>query len=322
MTTVSYPAVGNAGLTAAQWSTLYGSVDGIYNDYTTTGDAFALQLISAGSIARILAPTVPAGASAPVIKVNGYGLQVTANEDFVVPDPASTTVYNLYAEYDPALNVADGSGNAATLGPVRLRLGATIDSTGGKHSVVLYTIRRTPGQALSAITPNDYRRWVGPTLSGSLLYDSEGSASPYPRGTIHTAVSGSTYIREPSGGTMVWAPLTYTTGTSALTLSSGMTLYDTTPRYTRPGRNGVVRMTGTVKRASGAALVSSTATSDVQLGSIPAEYAPGNIKRFPVYGAGGASAEVKVTPDGNVWVYAHGAVDWVDLSAVSYQIGT
>jgi hypothetical protein len=173
MTTVSYPAVGNGGLNDAQWSILYGGEDGIYNDFTANGNAFELQLISASNIARILAPTVPTGATAPVIKVNGYGLQVTANEDFTVPNPATTTTYSLYAQYDPALNVADGSGNANPLGPVRLLFSAgDPDTSGGKQSFVLYTIRRQPGQALSAITPSDYRQWVGPHRSGnSLIYE-------------------------------------------------------------------------------------------------------------------------------------------------------
>jgi hypothetical protein len=325
MTTVSYPAVGNGGLNDAQWSILYGGEDGIYNDFTSNGNAFELQLISASNIARILAPTVPTGATAPVIKVNGYGLQVTANEDFTVPNPVTTTTYSLYAQYDPALNVADGSGNANPLGPVRLLFSAgDPDNSGGKQSFVLYTIRRQPGQALSAITPLDYRQWFGPHRSGnSLLYEqAEGAASPYPRGALFTDSGGVTYAREPVSGVMRWVPIAYDEGTAALTLASGMSAQDTAPRYTPPKRDNVVRMQGTIKRTAGGALVSASSTSDVNIAFIPAEYAPSSIRRFPVYGSGQRLAFVKVTNDGYISVYAGGvALDWVDLSSISYRIG-
>jgi hypothetical protein len=60
----------------------------------------------------------------------------------------------------------------------------------------------------------------------------------------------------------------------------------------------------------------------VNIAFLPAEYAPSSIRRFPVYGSGQRLAFVKVTNDGYIAVYAGGvAIDWVDLSSISYRIG-
>ena len=172
MTTTSYPAVGTGGFTESEWAEYFDGQDGILNDYA--GTALTLTRIDAGNIARY---------STGKVKVGGYVLEVTANEDLVVSTSAAT--YWTWACYDPALNVAGGGGASDLLGPVRLGISSGLPSTsGGKQYVILDKIVRGASQALTAATVTSYRRWVGEAVEWEGTLTPESVESNYPRGTL------------------------------------------------------------------------------------------------------------------------------------------
>lgn len=322
MTTTSYPAAGNNGLTIDQWPEAASIGDGIIEDYV--GTACDLDRLNSTDIARVHPGKV---------RVGGYVLDITAAEDLycapvVTGNPAVT--YYIAAMYDPALNVPDGSGNRSTLGPCRLIINAGAPSTAaGQEYTLLYTLTRTANQLIASTTKRNYRVWVGPQLE---FDDEAGSPSvaespvgfgPYPRGTTIWNRASNIRMRLTlgSGGTLQWQRAI--PSASPLPLASGFTALDTDPQYLPTNDAGEVRLAGTVKRSNNNPIVGAAATADVRIATIPLTYAPARIKRFMVYGGGQRAAFIKVTSAGEVFVYAGGvSLDWVDLSPCTWQIGT
>jgi hypothetical protein len=318
MTTTSYPGFGNNGLTIGEWPEVASIGDGIIEDYT--GNACDLSRLNSTDICRV---------SPGKIRVAGYVLDITANEDLYCPpvitgNPAIT--YYICAMYDPALNVADGSGNRPALGPCRLIISAGPPTTaGGQQYVLLYTLYRTANQLVAETTKTDYRRWIGPRVELDLesgfpsVADSPVGFGPFPRGTTGWNRKSNISVRMTfgSGGTLQWvrtAPvetlLDPATGFTAQTGESGLRYIVTDQRW--------VSLAGTIRRSNGTNILSATSTSDVTIATVPV--APATIRRFPIYTDGQDLGWVKVTASGVVSVYASGInIAWVDLSNVQYQ---
>jgi hypothetical protein len=319
MPTTSYPAVGVGGLSEAQWAQMYDCPDGIVNDYT--GTSLELTIVSASNVARI---------SPGIVCVNGFYLEVTAAEDLAVPTTAGT--YNIAAMYDPALNVADGAGNAATLGPCRLVISTSLDTTGNKRYVLLYQITRTTGQALSAATITALRPFVGATLSMERL---PTQARSFPEAPLvgFTHPLGTTIYESSTGD--LWRKLRNTNGViywdatsidllTAFPAGAGLVAAaaDEPARYYTTNSRSIIRFEGTLRRNTGTL----TTGGDVPLGTMPVGFRPITQQRWPCTvkptagGWGIANVTVQAS-NGAVTMYNPGvSLDWIDLSGVSYRV--
>ena len=296
MTTISHPAKGNNGFTEAGWASLFGAIDGIYDDRRQDGQyAFHLTRINASNIARIRAH--PAGAL-----VNGYRLEVTVDHDLPVPTSAGT--YRIYVRYDPALNVADGSGNASTQGPCRLVLlsgtGAP-DSSGGEKYLHLWTIVRAASQQLTDATVVDLRSWVG-TVSSGAETPPFGEGSTAPRGSFRFKrfEAGSLIeVREHDSelDALVWMEVgaaKQENGGADLPVPAAMT----GGAYYYLGPNNHVHLRGEIRRANGQKLAIS-ASADVLLATLPNGYRPGTTYKVMAYSGGNAGGIARIWIDTN-----------------------
>lgn len=219
MTFTSYPAAGTGGLDIGEWGTFFEGFDGIIDDYT--GTSLDLTRINTGEVARIAVGKV---------RVGGYCLQVTADHDLVVGTAAAT--YYIWACYDPALNVPDGSGNAPAAGACTLGISSGAPSTaGGKVYQLLYQIVRSASQALTATIVNDFRVWTGPTLHIP-------AATTIPSGILTDPITAITGFSYPVGTRLVYgsgAEYTVVKSTSGLKFERGAALIPDQQRYTTPG---------------------------------------------------------------------------------------
>ena len=324
MTTTSYPAYGTSGFGIDKWQTYFDSWSGIINDLT--GTSLALTRVNTGNIARY---------SPGQIRVAGYVLEVTANHDLTVSTTAGT--YYTWACYDPALNVADGSGNATAAGPCTLDISSGLPSTsGGKKYVLIDKIIRTTGQALTAATVNRLAPWVGPSLTipamppGLTVDDLQWTTALmgndiYPLGSTLTVLSGTAapaerFHRTVNGSSVYWQSESVQDPTN-LSLRSGLVAFDTAPKYYTSG--GLVHLRGTAKRSSGAKL---NTGSDVIIADMPAELCPASIRRRVCDAATTsglhAQVSVKIGSTGEVAMYDTGTtnISWIDLSGISYAI--
>ena len=202
MTTISYPTFGDGGFGIEKWAEFFEGFNGILNDYT--GNSFNLTRIDASNTARIAPGQV---------RVGGYVLEVTANDDLVVSTSAAT--YYIWAMYDPTLNVALPGGAADPAGPCRLGISTGAPSTGGgKVYSLLYQIVRGASQALTAATVKDFRTWQGPTLHipagttipAELLTDPETAVTgfQYPVGARFVSGSSAEYTHIKSTSGLKW----------------------------------------------------------------------------------------------------------------------
>lgn len=308
MATTSYPAVGNGGLTETEWIYMHDAEDGIFEEYGSA--SLGLTRINTGNICRVATGSV---------RVNGYELRVTADEDLTCPTGAAT--YYIAAKYDPALNVADGSGNAATLGPCRLVIGSTLATGGGESYVLLYEIVRAAGQNLTDATLVDHRKWVSlvnvdwpwstpnPPVGnlnrprGSLRYD-----GTYDRLLVRTLV----------GSSLGWKEIGRVDPTT-FPLASGLSGHNASPQYyTTAGRQ--VHLQGDVDRSSGANLGTG---SSVTLGTMPVGLRPGATRGFVVkaFGNSTGTGRVEVTASGAVNLLSGAGQEnivWANLDGISY----
>lgn len=329
MTTTSYPAVGVNGFDANQWAVQFRNQDGIVDDFT--GNALNIDRIDATNTVRVYEGKV---------RVGGYVLEVTAPHDLVLaPVTAGAPVtYYVAASYDPLLNVADGSGNAATGGPCRLTVTAGPPSTaGGKAYVLLYTVVRAIGQALTVSTLADLRRWTGPLVEVATVpraapeLNADANAKgqplfltgfgPFSRGTrVYETSTRRTFRMTWQGATPVLEPSV--TDPVPLNMPSAFRAWDLAPAYFMAGSR--VQLMGSIKRANDTPVMTATNDNDVLVGTLPASACPNRVKRFSVYAGGRhGPAFMKVEADGQVYVYGGGGVqiDWVDLSPISYEVG-
>ena len=317
MATTSYPAVGTGGMSETEWLNMFANPDGIVND-TSVGGSFALSRIDAGNIARI---------GVGQYRLNGYTLEVTVAEDLTVSTTAGT--YLIAVKYDPALNVPDGGGGAAALGPCRIVIGTSLSTAGGESYGILYTITRAASQALTNAISVDNRVWTGPvTAMPAIPATPPSPAQAFTRGSVmvetdaaSTAGRNRISIRWPNaGGTALeWRPLTEKVAV-AFPANSPLVAVDTSPMMTL--ENGHVFLSGTLKRASGSNLSSG---SEVTLGTLPVGWRPPNIVRFVCYANGAGTSQtfapVKVTSAGVVIMYdPDDAVVWMDLSAINFKV--
>lgn len=319
MATASWPAVGTGGFSEADWAKYFDSPDGVVED-TMAGGVKALELsrIDASNTARI---------GIGKARLDGYILEVTANEDLSCPNPGSTTVYQILVKYNPTLNVAGGGGAADPLGPCRLViLTGTPPTASGETYLLLYTITRNAGQALSAATVVDYRRWIG----HSIIWPASQSAAPvgssnnYPRGTFrYDSTNDRAMIREinAAGTALVWKEIGVIAPV-AFPMASGLSAVVATPPqpplyYMSPGR--IVHMQGTVRRANGTNL---STGSVVTLGTLPSGFRPDSDVAFAVRTAGDILAFVVVNSSGAVDVRPSNGqpnVGYVHLDGVSFR---
>ena len=318
MTTDSYPAVGKNGFTEVDWGAYFDSRDGVVEAYAGNLD---LTRIDSGNICRI----APGSAC-----VNGFRLDVTANEDLVCAPVSSATTYYIGVQYDPALNVADGSGNASATGPCRLIITAAIDSTGGKGFVRLYSFVRNAGQNLTAVTPiSDFRRPLGgPSIDWPTTIPTPpvGNAT-YPLGTFRFArdIKQIQVMSYDSAGTKNWVDA-LNGGPFPLPLVSSLVAQSgtgTTPQYVRHSGNRI-SFEGRVARSNGHSL---STGSSVPLGTMPAGLRPQFVQSFICRCSGvGNQVEVRINSDGTtdgqiIMTDPASACDWVYLSNVDYRIG-
>lgn len=323
MTTTSYPRKGkNGGLSIAEWVTLAkANGDGIIDAYNDT--TVKLTRISTGNIARY---------SPGKVCVAGYVLEITADHDLTVSTTAGT--YYTWACYDPALNVADGSGNAIPAGPCTLGISSGLPSTAGsKQYVLIDKIVRASGQALTAATVSRLAPWVGPSLTipamppgftASDLQWTTGLAGNdvYPLGsTLAVQATGERFFRQLDAGGPFWQAESVQ-DTQDLPLRSGLVAFDTAPLFYTTG-GSQVHFRGTAKRSSGAKL---NTGSEVILADVPAGFRPPSIRRrvcdAVMTGGLHTQVSVKVELNGEVTMYDTGSTNiaWLDLSGVSYGI--
>lgn len=313
MTTTSYPAVGQNGLTETQWAVIFGDQDGIVQDYCP-GGVTSCTMTRTGDIATI---------GVGKVKVNNYVLDITAAHDLSLPSVSVTTTYYIAVMYDPTLNVADGAGNADPNGPCRLVVtsGPPV-TTGGKSYCTLYTVTRAPSQALTASTVLDCRIWQGPTLMLPALPTTAPTGfGPFSRGTtLLVAPAGGgglfkQYVMDLVGSALAWRPLTVITAI-AFPASSGLVANSGAPQFF-PYAGCMIKCRGTLKRSSGTL---SQSTTDITLGQFAAGFRPAFTERFPCKtGAGKNWIEVRVQPDGAVVMTGETGVDWIDLSPINFR---
>jgi hypothetical protein len=309
VTTVSYPAVGKNGFTETAWAKYFGSRDGVVEGFTTS---LNLTLLDAGSICRVAAGSV---------MVNGFRLDVTSDHDLVCPTTAGT--YYIGVLYDPALNVADASGNASPDGPCQLILTSTVDTTGGKTFVLLYSFTRSTGQALSAVAVADQRHWLGSATIDWTLAQGDPPVGDYlmPRGTVRLATDKrAIYLRTlNTAGNLVWLDL-LNDGPFPFPSPSSLVSRDSSPSAVQYFRYAgcMVKLRGSLKRSSGANL---STGSDVTLGTMPVGWRPAFTERFICKtSSAGGQVEVKVENTGAVVMTDNNdSFTWVNLSPVSYR---
>lgn len=320
MATTSYPAVGNGGLTATDWGSMYTCPDGVVNDLV--GGSLALTRINTGNIARIAAGTAC---------VNGYFLENDSDLDLTVPTAAGT--YRIAVMYDPTLNVADNNGDASPEGPCRIIIATGLDTSGGKAYTHLHTIIRTAGQTLTAATHNDYRQHIGPNLSITFLPqalrnvpESNFGGYTHPIGTtIHERSTGEVWRKVPSatGNTAFWQPSSISTVVN-IPMPAALVTANTgeAPRYWLTDNNMVCHLEGTIKRSNNTSL---TNGADVGLGTMPADVRPEKQVRFACTAkkpSKWTTVNVTVRTDGIISLYdpTDEEVDWVDLSGIHYRL--
>lgn len=311
MTTNSWPAAGNNGLTTAEWIRMFDSPDGIVEDYT--GNSMSLSIVSSTN-------TVTVGTG--IVRIQGYYLEVTAAESFTVPTTAAT--YTVAVCYDPTLNVADGSGNASTLGPCRLVFFAGAqDTTGGKVYYVLYQGVRAAAQALSGVVWADYRTWSGASVEWPYTQASPpfgvNAAGSFPRGSIrYDAANDRALVRTMVAGSLVWKEIGATDFTP-FPLASSIVANGSAPQYyVSPGR--MVQLVGDVKRSSGTLGTG----SQVTVGTMPAGFRPGAVRGYVCksFGNPNGTARVEVTPTGAVNLLSGASQETItvlNIDGISYR---
>ena len=322
--TTSYPAVGVNGLTDSQWATMYGDQDGIVEDYHAGGvDSF--RLTRSGDVATIAAGKV---------KINGYVLESSDPVPFTVPPVSSPVDYYLVASYDPALNVADGAGQADPAGPCRLEMLTTFPADPVKSYTTLWKITRTLGQTLAASTAVDVRQWRGPSLWLRQLPPGfpagTGGFGPFPRGTNvwATPLDGNGqqlehYVRvtNTAGDALIWRSLISESAVAFPSPSSLVARFASNPAQYYRYAGTMIKCRGTLKRSSG----NLSTGSDVTLGTLPAGARPLFTERFVCeIGGTGNYAEVRVNSDGTqdgkvIMTDPPAPTTWIDLSPINFR---
>jgi hypothetical protein len=311
MTTTSYPAVGDDGFDEDEWSSYFAGEDGIMNDFS--GTSLVLTRINVGEIARY---------SPGKVRIGGYILDVTADHDLTVDTAAAT--YYTWACYDPALNVADGGGDADPDGPCYLGISSGLPSTaGGKQYVIIDKIVRAASQALTATTRTGYRRFVSTAVEMALARPIEACESDYPRGTVrYDKTSNQLYVRTTNAASdgLEWVAVggDSTSAAIAFPASAGLVAFDVAPQYIKEGN--WVHLRGNLKRAAGGNL---NTGSTVILGTLPDGSRPLAAHRFMCQGgAGGMAVGVSVTPTGSVTMsdpYSTVNATYISLDGVSFR---
>lgn len=321
MTTTSYPAAGAGGYTITEWQSQVGAYsDGIIGDITAT--ALDNVRIDATDMCRILPGKV---------QVAGYVLEVTSAHDLYCAPVASgaAVTYFISAQYDPALNVPDGSGNASSQGPCRLVITAGPPSlAGGKTYVLLYTVTRSPSQVLSAAVQADYRRWTGPFLDVSSVPRDPTTQEPtfpigfgpFARGTqVYDRATRATYRFTYRSGELKM--LNEVEDPRTLPIPNALRAWSQTPEYYF--NRSRVYLRGDIKRSDDSPLLTANTTNDLVVGNLPETFRPGQTKRYSLYAGGRRGpAFVKIGSDGEILLYASGTqIDWIDLSPISFEVG-
>jgi hypothetical protein len=318
MATSSWPAVGDGGLSDDQWLSGYAAEDGIINDFHTSGTAACSLTVNSTTNEVTISPGQ--------VRVSGYTLDVESNTVLSCPTVGSTTTYSIVAQYDPALNVADGSGDADPLGPVRLIITNTAVSTsGGKHNYTLYTGVRTVGQALSAVSWTDHRKWIGPVMVGpnSTL---NLTLTPVARGTllIQTDAASTTDLVNISvrtvnaGGTALeWQSLLCPPPVAFPVRATLVANESTTPpEMVREG--SWVNLRGTIRRSGGGNLNNG---APVILGDLPVGWRPTTGRRIACMGSGPNFLAVNVGSDGIVSMYDPPVnVTFIQLDGIRFRV--
>lgn len=312
--TTSYPAVGNGGLTEVQWAEMWDSPDAVI-DYT--GTAFNLTVLTD---AVRLTPGLGV--------VNGYRLKTTGNIDLPSPAPGSGSLsYVVAIMYDPALNVADGSGNADPSGPCRLIItDAALDTSTGQKYLVLYTFPRLAGQAMSSVTINDNRHYSGPSVEWSTSQPGGGGEGAFPRGSLRwDPARNAILIRTLNQARTALEWKRYGPGdTVAFAAAGGLVAFGSPAEYYVDGAD--VQLLGSLKRSSNAVL---STGNDVILGTMPSTSAWGDLRpsrttAYVCYGRTSTGVRigvpVRVGPDGKVIMEPTPTnVQFVDISCIRYR---
>lgn len=319
MTTTSYPSVGKGGLTSAQWSVLYGAEDGIVEDYHLgAAPNYAACELVRGSDQVTITPGK--------VKVNGYILDISTAE--VLACPPATATYYVGVMYDENLNVPVANTDppqANPLGPCRLRIDVGPPTVGANQAyVLLWTVSRVSGQALSVATVTSYRQWRGPliTMERKPAADAVVGFGPFPRGTrLVQSDLGQELVRVPNptaigavpaGTVLTWVNRDFTVPLPFPALSS-LVSRDAPPSrpeyFFTPG--GIVRCRGSLKRADGKNFSGT-------IGIFAEGARPAFDERF-ICKVSGSGGQVEI------WVNRLGVVSmgpessWVNLSGVSFR---
>ncbi len=319
MTTNSYPAVGKNGFTEVDWSAFFNAHDGVVESYTNEGFTLALT--------RPNDTTIRIGLGSA--RLNGFQLDVTDPQDLNCPTVTTATTYYVGVQYDPALNVADGDGNANAIGPCRLIITTTVDATGGKSFLLLYSFTRAANQALSTVVITPHLKYQGgPSVDWpQSLGDPPVGQFAQPRGTLRYANDTKQILVRTvdDSGTLSWNNA-FNFGPFPLPLASSLVAQagtGTTPQYVRYSGNRI-SFEGRVARSNGNRL---STGSTVVLGTMPAGQRPQFVQSFICRCSGvGNQVEVRINADGTtngqiLMTDPADPCDWVDLSGIDYRIG-
>lgn len=269
MTIKSFPAVGKGGFNEVQWATEFSYLDGTI-DYVGDAGNFSATVDDAGNNLTF---------GAGVGKVAAVTVQVTGTEVRNVPTVGSGTVtYWVVLKYDPALNIADGSGNASTAGPASLQvIAGTPPTGGGEKYTTLYRFTRTVSQLLSSAWSArvDFRVRSAPVLHGYALQTSIlGYLDSAPIGAqFQEASTGYRWVQErpPGEADVRWVnhsrPVVLAFPKPGSLIAAGTTSAPTAYKDWQ----GFVSLRGTLKRSNGAQLNNG---ADVNLGTMPVGWRP------------------------------------------------
>lgn len=316
MTTTSFPAVGDQGLTAAQWSVLYGTDDGIVEDYHT-GGVEACVLTRSGDVGTV---------SPGKVKINGYILSIDTPTALNMPAVTVAVDYYVCAMYDDTLNVElAGTTNADPAGPCRLIVSAGAPAaSSSKAYYVLYIVSRAANQALTAAVVSDERSWTAATRSGRKR---PATTTGIPRGThffsVNAAQSGQVnhWVADvnAAGTGLGWKNLT---GATAITFpfvgNFGARSATTAPDYS-VFAGCMVKFRGDAQKNGGGNM--GTKSGSVTIGQMPPTFRPKFTERFICKTSGtDGQAEVRVESTGEVTVSQTGGdITWINLSPVTYR---
>lgn len=253
--------------------------------------------------------------------VRGFYHRLTQDKTLSFPGVTSTTTYYVVLRYDPIGHTEPG-------GPIKVDVVTSLDTTQGKHYVVLWTVTRRANQLLTDASIQRYR----PRAAGS-MYVWDESHKPDPGSVLwgSLCVVGSTGAiyrsaaeSELDGGgdatKRAWVPM------------SDVAIRGDNQAYVSPGHGArigstrigeLVVLEGRVVRANGN-IFSSGTTNGYLIHILPERHRPARERRFITksdgIGSSDRSAVVVVSSDGEVRAYPNQSCNWVAVDGCVFTV--